>query len=232
MPNNKKSLLDKLKRGLLYSILIFIGSTAAIVFVLGFIPINSSAFMLQQHLSDFQDDEGYQTIKQHWLKQQDISPHIFSAVVASEDQLFYQHHGFDFNSIISAIKQRSSGGKLRGASTISQQVAKNLFLSPSRSLWRKGLEAWFTVLIELFWSKDRILLVYVNIAEFGDHLFGVDAASKHYFAIPAKRLTPQQSALLAASLPNPIRFRVDKPSDYLREKQRWILRQMQNLNYL
>ncbi|MDB2705796.1 transglycosylase domain-containing protein, partial [Pseudomonadota bacterium] len=128
--------------------------------------------------------------------------------------------------------KRSSGGKLRGASTISQQVSKNLFLSPSRSLWRKGFEVWFTLLIELFWSKERILLTYVNIAEFGDHLFGIQAASKHYFSIPAKKLSPQQAALLAASLPNPKLYKVDKPSEYLLKKQQWVLRQMRNLNYI
>jgi monofunctional biosynthetic peptidoglycan transglycosylase len=232
MSNNNNKLLHKLKRWLIYSILLFVGFTSLVVIVLGFLPINTSAFMVQQHITDFKADKAYTSVKQDWIKRANISPHIFSAVVASEDQLFYQHHGFDFDSIFSALKKRSSGGKIRGASTISQQVAKNLFLSPSRSLWRKGFEVWFTLLIELFWSKERILLTYVNIAEFGDHLFGVQAASKHYFAIPAKKLSPQQAALLAASLPNPILFKVDKPTEYLLEKKQWILRQMRNLNYI
>ena len=121
------------------------------------------------------------------------------------------------------------GGKLRGASTISQQVAKNLFLTPSKSFFRKGVEAWFTFLIETLWTKDRILLVYLNIAEFGDHLFGVEAASRHYFGIPAKQLNRHQAALLAATLPNPIVLRISHPSNYLLRRHYWILRQMQNL---
>ena len=187
MPNKKKNFRQKLKQWLIYGLLIFVGSSSLAIIVLGFVPINTSAFMIQQHISDFHADKGFIPIEQTWTQQADISPHIFSAVIAAEDQLFYQHFGFDFNSIIAALKSNSSGGKLRGASTISQQVAKNLFLSPSRSFWRKGLEAWFTLLIELFWSKERTLLVYVNIAEFGDHLYGVESASQYYFAIPAKK---------------------------------------------
>jgi len=232
MPTQKKNIRQKLKQWLIYGILIFVGSTSLVVIILGFIPINTSAFMIRQHITDFQADNGFISIKQQWTNRDDISPHIFSAVIAAEDQLFYQHIGFDFNSIYLALKNKSSGGKLRGASTISQQVAKNLFLSPSRSLWRKGFEVWFTLLIELFWSKERILLVYVNIAELGAHLYGVESASQHYFSISAKRLSPHQAALLAASLPNPAIFRVDNPNKKLIDKQQWILRQMRNLNYL
>lgn len=232
MKKKKRTLLQTLKYWLLSGLLFFVASSSAIVFLLGLTSIHTSAFMVQQHINDFNDDKGFISIRQSWIEQDEISPFIFSAVIASEDQLFFQHYGFDFNSIISALKKSSSGGKLRGASTISQQVAKNLFLTPSRSLWRKGLEAWFTLLIELFWSKQRILLAYVNIAEFGDHLFGIQVASEHYFSIPAKELNPQQAALLAASLPNPKLFKVDKPTVYLVDKQQWILQQMKNLNYL
>ncbi|MDC9726023.1 MAG: monofunctional biosynthetic peptidoglycan transglycosylase [Gammaproteobacteria bacterium] len=232
MANKKKTVRQKLKQWLIYGILIFVGTTSSIVALLGFIPINTSAFMIQQHIADFKENKGFVRIEQQWTQHSELSPHIFSAVIAAEDQLFYQHIGFDFNSIYAALKNNSSGGKLRGASTISQQVAKNLFLSPSRSLWRKGVEAWFTILIELFWSKQRILLVYVNIAEFGDHLYGVQSASQYYFSIPASKLTPHQAALLAASLPNPILFKVDRPNKKLIDKQQWILRQMRNLNYL
>lgn len=117
---------------------------------------------------------------------------------------------------------------LGGASTISQQVAKNLFLTPSKSFVRKGLEVWFTLLIELLWSKDRILVVYLNIAEFGDHLFGIEAASQHYFGVHASQISRSQAALLAATLPNPILLRAEQPSRYLLKRQYWILRQMQN----
>ncbi len=230
--NKKTTCLQKLKKWFRNGLLIFITSTALIVFVLGFVPIPTSAFMLQKHIADLQQDKGFISIQQQWKNQDSISPHITHAVIAAEDQLFYQHYGFDLKSIWSAVKVRSSGGKLRGASTITQQVAKNLFLSPSRSLWRKGFEAWFTLLIELFWSKERILLVYVNIAEFGDHIYGVEAASQRYYGITAKQLSPSQAALLAGSLPNPLRFKVANPNRQLREKQAWILQQMRNLDYL
>jgi len=232
MPSKKKTFRQKLKQWIIYSILIIIVATSVLVILLGFLPINTSSFMIQRHIADFNADKGFISIEQQWTKRDDISPHIFSAVVAAEDQLFYQHFGFDLNSIYAALKNNSSGGRLRGASTISQQVAKNLFLSSSRSFWRKGFEAWFTILIELFWSKERTLLVYVNIAEFGDHIYGVEAASQHYFDIPASRLSPQQAALLAASLPNPAIFIIDRPNKKLLDKQQWILQQMRNLNYL
>jgi monofunctional biosynthetic peptidoglycan transglycosylase len=123
------------------------------------------------------------------------------------------------------------GEKLRGASTISQQVAKNLFLAPSKNFVRKALEVWFTLCVEIFWSKQRILEVYLNIAEFGDHLFGIEAASQRYFGIHAKQLSRSQAALLAATLPNPIRLKAAKPSNYVLKRRNWILRQMPNASY-
>ena len=119
------------------------------------------------------------------------------------------------------------GGKLRGASTISQQVAKNLFLPPARSFIRKGVEVWFTFLIETLWSKKRILEMYLNIAEFGDHIYGIEAASRHFFGVPAKNISRPQAALLAATLPNPIILKAARPSAYLIRRQQWVLRQMQ-----
>jgi monofunctional biosynthetic peptidoglycan transglycosylase len=119
----------------------------------------------------------------------------------------------------------------RGASTISLQVAKNLFLSPARSFWRKGAEVWFTLLLELLWNKQRILEVYLNIAELGDHIFGIEAASRHFFGISAKKLSAKQAALLATTLPNPKKFRTNRPTSYLRKRQAWILSQMQNMGY-
>jgi len=228
----KTTFYKKAKRALFYALLGFIGASVLIVALFGFIPHSSSAFMLQQHLTDYNQNKDFKANIQTWKNKHSISPHIFSAVVAAEDQLFYQHFGFDLTAISHAIKDSFAGRKLRGASTISQQVAKNVFLSPARSLLRKALEAWFTLLIELLWSKDRILLVYVNIAEFGDHLYGIEAASQHYFSRSAKNINPKQAALLAASLPNPALFKVDKPSNKMIDKQRWILQQMKNLNYL
>lgn len=173
----------------------------------------------------------YKPIDYQWVNANRISPHAYRAVIASEDQRFFQHSGFDLHSIQSSIDKYIDGGRLRGASTISQQVAKNLFLNPSKNFIRKGFEIWFTVLIELLWSKERILAIYLNIAEFGDHLFGIQAASQHYFGIPAKNLNRSQAALLAATLPNPLRLKAARPTRYLIERQHWILRQMHNIAY-
>ena len=185
--------------------------------------------MIHRHIEDFRKDKGFVSIRYQWVSQEKISPNAIAAVIAAEDQRFFQHSGFDIDSIYSAIDTWLDGGRLRGASTISQQVAKNLFLSPARSFWRKGFEAWFTVLIENFWSKERILEVYLNIAEFGDHLFGIEAASRHYFGVSAKQLSARQAALLAATLPSPLRYRADRPSAYMRKRQSWIMGQMKNL---
>lgn len=202
-----------------------------LVGVLRFLPAPTSAFMLHQHIDDLVAGNGYMEIDQRWMNRNHISKHAFMAVIAAEDQRFYQHHGFDFDAIYKAYKHNSHGGKMRGASTISQQVAKNLFLSPARNFGRKALEVWFTFLIETLWSKVRILEMYLNIAEFGDHLYGIEAASRHYFGISAQRLSASQAALLAATLPNPKILKADRPSAYLLRRQSWILRQMHNLAF-
>ncbi len=150
-------------------------------------------------------------------------------MIASEDQRFAEHFGFDFVQIERALSERDRGESVRGASTITQQTAKNLFLWGGQSWVRKGLEAYFTLLIETCWSKTRILEVYLNIAEFGQGVFGVGAASERYFKQPPARLNRSQSALLAAVLPNPIRLRVAAPSKYVRSRQAWILQQMNAL---
>ncbi len=184
--------------------------------------------MVYRHVEDFIDDGSFKAINYSWVSAKKISDYASSAVIAAEDQRFFQHSGFDLDAIQSSIDTYMDGGRLRGASTISQQVAKNLFLTPSKSFVRKGLEVWFTLLIELLWSKERILTVYLNIAEFGDHLFGIEAASRYYFGVHADRINRSQAALLAATLPNPILLRAAQPSAYLLKRQRWILRQMEN----
>jgi monofunctional biosynthetic peptidoglycan transglycosylase len=151
------------------------------------------------------------------------------AVMAAEDQKFPDHHGFDVTAIQGAVMDRLEGQPLRGASTITQQVAKNLFLWSGRSLLRKGIEAWFTVMVELNWPKRRILEVYLNIAEFGPGVYGVPAASRIYFAKRPSQLTDAEAALLAAVLPNPKQLRVDAPTDYVRERQRWIIEHSERL---
>lgn len=200
-----------------------------LVAIFRYAPPPTSAFMLQTQFEDLIANQRYRPIKQTWVNKRQISPHAFLAVIASEDQRFYRHHGFDMAEIYRAYQQYRRGGKLRGASTISQQVAKNLFLNPSKNMLRKAAEVWFTFLLESLWPKDRILEVYLNIAEFGDHLFGIEAASKHYFGIPAKQLSASQAALLAATLPNPKQLKPRQPSPYLLRRQAWILVQMRNL---
>jgi len=154
------------------------------------------------------------------------------AVIASQDQLFPDHNGFDIKGIERALafNKKKKGKKIRGASTISQQVAKNVFLWQGRSWFRKGLEVYFTFMIELVWSKQRILEVYLNEAEMGKGIFGIEAAAKQYFKKPAKRLTRTEAAMIAASLPNPVRYTVKPASTYVSRKYPWVLRQMNNLD--
>ncbi|MFA6052117.1 MAG: monofunctional biosynthetic peptidoglycan transglycosylase [Methylobacter sp.] len=214
-----------------YFLLTFAVSSVGLCLLLRWAPAPTSAFMLYRHFEDLADKGSFRSIEYTWVGAKNISANAASAVIASEDQRFFQHSGFDLHSIQSSIDVYMDGGKLRGASTISQQVAKNLFLTPSKSFVRKGLEVWFTVLIELLWSKERILTVYLNIAEFGDHIFGIEAASRHYFGVSAKQISRSQAALLAGTLPNPIVLRAAYPSNYLLKRQYWILRQMQNIGY-
>jgi monofunctional biosynthetic peptidoglycan transglycosylase len=207
-----------------------VASSIVAVVLLRWLPAPTTTFMLYRHFEDLVDDQSFKPISYQWVNAKNISPNAMAAVIASEDQQFYRHFGFDLASISSSISAYFNGGqRLRGASTISQQVAKNLFLTPSKSFIRKGLEVWFTLLIEIVWSKERILAVYLNIAEFGDHLFGIEAASQRYFGIPAKNLSRPQAAMLAATLPNPLRLKAARPSSYVIRRQQWILRQMRNL---
>lgn len=168
-------------------------------------------------------------IRYDWTPYEEISREAAIAVVASEDQNFPNHWGFDLGEIKKAITQSKTGKRTRGASTISQQVAKNVFLWNGRSFLRKGLEVYFTMLIELVWGKERILEVYLNVAEMGDMTFGVQAASQRYFKKPANKITRKQAALLAAVLPNPRRFLVKKPSRYVRGRANFITQQIRLL---
>ena len=167
-------------------------------------------------------------IQHEWIPLEDISLNLQKAVICAEDQLFITHSGFDIEAIKKARETNSQGGTLRGASTISQQTAKNVFLWPQRSWLRKGLETYFTFLIETFWPKERILEVYLNSIEFGDGVYGAAAASQYWFAVPASQLSPDQAAALAAILPNPRQYRADPPSAYITKRKRWIKQQMRN----
>ena len=196
--------------------------------LLRWIPPFFSALMVQRHLSALFQGQRYDA-QYEWVGWKKMSPTAPLAVIAAEDQRFADHHGFDFDSIEDALADHEKGRRLRGASTISQQVAKNLFLWPGRSFVRKGLEAYFTVLLETLWPKRRILEVYLNVAEMGDGIFGVEAASQRYFRKPASRLSSEEAALLAAILPNPHRLRASRPSAFVQERRAWILRQMDQL---
>jgi len=187
-----------------------------------------TAFVLQESWQEL-GLERY-SLRGKWVGREALPEHLQWAVVASEDQRFWQHQGFDMEAIREALEERREGTRQRGASTISQQVAKNLYLWPAHSFVRKGLEAGITVLIELLWPKERILEVYLNIAEFGPGVFGVGKAAETFFGIEASQLVPEQSARLAAVLPSPKRMRVHPPSPYTQERSRWILRQMTQLS--
>jgi monofunctional biosynthetic peptidoglycan transglycosylase len=174
--------------------------------------------------------QGY-GLKRDYVGRDQISSHAKLAVMASEDQLFPDHDGFDFNSIKKAMAyNEKKPGRVRGASTISQQVAKNVFLWQGRSWIRKGLEVYFTFMIELFWSKKRILDMYLNITEMGKGIFGIEAAAQAYFKKPAKNLTRSEAAMIAACLPNPKVYSVKPPSRYVSVRSRWILWQMSHLD--
>jgi monofunctional biosynthetic peptidoglycan transglycosylase len=195
-----------------------IAAPALAILVLRWLPPPTTAFMLLH--------EGEP--RHRWVAWPEISPHVAVAVLASEDQKFPHHHGFDFASISSALSgdERRRLQIRRGASTISQQVAKNLFLWPGRSLLRKGLEAGLTLWIEALWPKRRILEVYLNIAEFGPGIFGVGAASAAYFGASPGQLGPYEAARLAAVLPDPRRLHVVDPGPYALERAAWIREQV------
>jgi len=193
------------------------------VIALRWVAPPTSAVMLQRMLLD-----GHE-LDYQWVPLEHISPSAALAVVAAEDQKFPDHTGFDLQAIRDAVESNARGGRLRGASTLTQQVARNLFLWQGRSYLRKGLEAWFTLLLELFWPKQRILEVYLNIAETGPRTFGFQAAAHRYFGKPAATLSREQAALIAAVLPNPLRLHADRPSAYVLERRAHILRQMSQL---
>jgi monofunctional glycosyltransferase len=191
------------------------------------LPPATSAFIVERYVGAWRERDFGWRADREWTPYAVISPHVKLAVIASEDQKFAFHPGFDFEEIDAALHER--GRRLRGASTITQQVAKNLLLWPGPSLVRKGLEAYLTMLIERLWPKQRILEVYLNVAEFGPGVYGVGAAARRYFHTEAAQLTPAQGARLAAVLPNPKRLHVDRPSDYVERREAEILEQVQEL---
>jgi monofunctional biosynthetic peptidoglycan transglycosylase len=221
--------VGRLLKWIVLAILACVVLSALFVLSLRWIDPPTSAFMLETRLrATSEGDRTYRT-DYEWVNLERISPHAAIAVIASEDQQFPFHAGFDLNSIRESVRASERGKKLRGASTISQQVAKNLFLWNGRSFVRKGVEAWMTVLIELTWPKERILEVYLNIVELGRGIYGMEAAARRFYHKPAARLTSSEAAVLAAVLPNPIRMHADRPSAYVLERRDWILGQMRAL---
>jgi len=198
------------------------------VILLRFMAPPASALMVERRVASW-FGEGKYSPSYRWVSLDKIAPVMTAAVIASEDQNFAQHFGFDIAAIQRALGHNTRSTRTKGASTITQQTAKNLFLWSSRSWLRKGVEAYFTLLLETLWNKRRILETYLNIAEFGDGIYGVEAAAQHYFRKPAARLNSEEAAILAAVLPNPRRYRVKSPGPYVRERQQWILRQMHQL---
>lgn len=232
--NSDQSVKPLYKKWRFYLYLIFgIILTLFILLLLSVITLrwvnpSATSFTLRENWSEL-ESERY-NLREYWVDSDEIPEQMKWAVVASEDQLFWEHNGFDMESIREAWEERQSGERTRGASTISQQVAKNLYLSPAQTFLRKGFEAGITVLIELFWPKERILEVYLNIAEFGPGIFGIGKAAGHFWAISASELTPEMASRLAAVLPSPKRMRVEPPSPFTEERSLWVLRQMTQLS--
>ena len=215
-----KNLIRKVKKIIFYVII----SHLAYVILLIWLPVYTTPTIAYQALTG-------KKIYKNWVSLNNISDEMQQAAIASEDQSFDNHFGFDIKAIEKAIEYNKTHKKTKGASTISQQVAKNVFLWQHRDFLRKSLEAYFTVLIELLWSKKRILEVYLNVAEMGDGVFGCEAAAQKYFHTSAAKLTDEQAALIIACLPNPILFKVNAPSDLVKTKQRWILSQMDKISW-
>ena len=218
-------MLKRILRIIRNLLLFFFISTIFAVIVYRFIPVYITPLMVIRSTQQLFDGEK-PVLKHKWVPFDEISKNLPLAVIASEDNRFATHNGFDFEEIQKAMKENEKRKRKRGASTISQQTAKNIFLWPQSSWVRKGLEVYFTVLIEFFWSKERIMEVYLNSIEMGKGIYGAQAAAKYKFNTTAKKLSAGQCALIAATLPNPIRFNSAKPSPYILKRQKQILRLM------
>ncbi len=221
-------MLSSLIRRLVRALAWFAAVSIVLVLVLRWVPPPGTALMLERKVESWLDGKPID-LQRDWAPWERISDELKVAVIAGEDQKFASHWGFDIPAIQAALAYNEQGGKIRGASTLSQQVAKNQFLWSGRSWLRKGLEAWFTALIELFWSKERILEVYLNSAEWGEGVFGAQAAAQHHFGVDAARLTAQQASQLAAVLPSPLNWSASRPSAYVARRASWIRQQMRQL---
>ena len=225
----RRGVLRRLGKVLLIAAIVWLASTVILVIVFRFVPPPTSAFMIERRIAASVRGEKNFSLTYRWTASSGISTELPIAIVASEDQKFPSHHGFDVQAIQEAMDEADEGERVRGASTISQQTAKNLFLWGGRSFVRKGLEAYFTVLIEATWPKRRILEVYMNIAEFGDGIYGADAASRAFFHKPPSQLSAREAALLASVLPNPKKLHAERPSPYVERHADWVERQVRQL---
>lgn len=206
----------------------FLGSTILAVVTLRFMPVYFTPLMFIRVGQQITSGESIK-LKHHWVSIDEMAKDMPLAVMSSEDQRFLMHHGFDFDAIQQAAKENREGKRKRGASTISQQTAKNVFLWPGRTWLRKGLETYFTFLIEALWSKQRIMEVYLNSIEMGNGIYGAEAVAQEHFGCKASQLTRKQCALIAATLPNPRKFNSAAPSPYMKKRQRRIVKEM---NYM
>lgn len=223
-------MLNRIFKFLRWLLIVFLGSSILAVVAYKYIPVPLSPLMLIRCVQ--QVKEG-QTIRLHhsWVPMDSISSDLPLAVWSCEDQNFLIHNGFDTEAIKRALDERKANGRVRGASTISQQTAKNVFLWPSSTWIRKGVEVYFTILIEFFWDKQRIMEVYLNTIEMGDGIYGAEAVAQEHFGCHAKDLSRQQCALIAVTLPNPRKFNSAQPTRYLLKRQSWALRQMKWLQH-
>ena len=222
-------MLKKLQTLLRWIVLLFFGSTILAVFIYKWCPVYVTPLMIIRCAQQVGHGEKVR-MKHHWVPLDSMSIYLPVAVMACEDQRFLTHNGFDFIEIEKAMEERRSGKRYRGGSTISQQTAKNVFLWPKASWLRKGLEAYFTVLIELVWGKERIMEVYLNSIEMGDGIYGAEAVAQQHFRRTAKTLTRPNCALIAATLPNPLKYNSKDPSSYVLKRQTAIMRQMRHID--
>lgn len=224
-------MLKKIQKWLRWLVIFFFASSIGIVLIYRFLPVYVTPLMIIR--CGQQVGRGEQLrLRHHWVPLDEMSIYMPVAVIASEDQRFMEHKGFDFDAIEKAIDENRKGKRQRGASTITQQTAKNVFLWHGHSWVRKGLEAYFTFLIELCWSKQRIMEVYLNSIEMGDGIYGAEAVAQWHFHCTAAQLTRPQCALIAATLPNPLRFSSKNPSNYMLKRQTWIMRQMKHIDVM
>lgn len=224
-------ILKSIQKWLRGIVIFFFASTILAVVAYRWLPVSVTPLMVIRCVQQVGHGEKIR-LRHHWVPLDSISKYMPVAVMASEDQLFMEHHGFDFNAIEQAVKERQAGKRQRGGSTISQQTAKNVFLWPRQSWLRKGLETYFTALIELCWSKQRIMEVYLNSIEMGDGIYGAEAVAQLHFGCKAADLTRANCALIAATLPNPLRYDSANPSAYMLKRQTWIMRQMKHIDLM